>query len=1018
VSDLQQELFVKVSADFSGLDEGIKESQQNMQDFASNMNEISATAFNPMQESMESIGTGVAVVATDLGGLGESLINTTAKTTTFSGGIKQISADFDVLKSKYAEQQEGLTKLGEGMANVGGKMSMFITLPILAAGAASFKLASDMEETTNKINVAFGTSSEKVLEWSQGSIESMGLAGQSALDAAALFGDMATSMGFSQEKAADMSMNMTQLGADLASFKNVPIEQAMNALNGVFTGETESMKMLGVVMTETNLEAFALSQGIQKNVADMTQAEKINLRYAYVLDATKNAQGDFARTSEGAANQMRIFRETLKELGVQFGQVILPYVTKMINGLNGMLASFTNLPGGVKKAIVIFGAVLAVIGPLLLVFGKLLIALPMIKAGFLMVLPAIKLLGAALKGLALNPMGLIIMAIGAVVIAAIYMWKNWDTVKIHLMKIVNAIAYGFNQGLSYLKTLIFKYVDMYLSAFEKLLGWIPGIGDAIGKAREKMSDLIDEEKLKRETNTFNFQTEQAALGAELAAAEAKKMKDKTDELAGSVKDTNQQVFEYNDGLGDLSKITADAADATKEAEENEKDYKKSVDNTTKGLDGLTDATKQAEDARKGLYDKTEQGLNKLGDAITKALKKQYEEQERAQVSALEVRRDNETEALQESLKTLKTNYDKQVKALKDKAKHEIKVLTDAQKNKLTIIDAETIDQVNALQRQIDAINNLTDQEERQLEEQAYNTRIAELQKEIATADSAEERLKSQQKLNEEISKRQRELLLEERKNQIESLKTQIENIKDNADQRKDEIEKQTEAEISAIELKLENQLTAEEQAFEKEQESQANRLEQLKAFYDSEISATKEKFAKLMTEEALFEEARQMAIKNDQDEILKLLETYNPKWQNAGQSFGNSLLEGLNSTKATIQQTVKDMFAMVATIENERKYLSGLVQTGIKTGNVGLVKWAKKQAEMMGIPMLANGGIVNKPTLAMIGEKGSEAVIPLDRMSDFTGQQPINVYLDGRKITGTIAPQMVDMIRGRIGSAY
>jgi hypothetical protein len=262
------------------------------------------------------------------------------------------------------------------------------------------------------------------------------------------------------------------------------------------------------------------------------------------------------------------------------------------------------------------------------------------------------------------------------------------------------------------------------------------------------------------------------------------------------------------------------------------------------------------------------------------------------------------------------------------------------------------------------------------------------------------------------------LLLEERKNQIESLKTQIENIKDNADQRKDEIEKQTEAEISAIELKLENQLTAEEQAFEKEQESQANRLEQLKAFYDSEISATKEKFAKLMTEEALFEEARQMAIKNDQDEILKLLETYNPKWQNAGQSFGNSLLEGLNSTKATIQQTVKDMFAMVATIENERKYLSGLVQTGIKTGNVGLVKWAKKQAEMMGIPMLANGGIVNKPTLAMIGEKGSEAVIPLDRMSDFTGQQPINVYLDGRKITGTIAPQMVDMIRGRIGSAY
>jgi len=130
------------------------------------------------------------------------------------------------------------------------------------------------------------------------------------------------------------------------------------------------------------------------------------------------------------------------------------------------------------------------------------------------------------------------------------------------------------------------------------------------------------------------------------------------------------------------------------------------------------------------------------------------------------------------------------------------------------------------------------------------------------------------------------------------------------------------------------------------------------------------------------------------------------------------LLEGLNSTKATIQQTIKDMLGMLDFMENEKKYLSGLVQTGLKTNNVGLVKWAKKQAESMGIPMLAKGGIINTPTLAMIGEKGPEAVIPINRMNDFAGTQPINVYLDGRKITGTIAPQMVDMIRGRIGSAY
>lgn len=930
----------------------------------------------------------------------------------------KISADFKGLEEGIAKSQEKLTKFGENMANVGAKMTTFVTLPLLAAAGASFKLASDMEETTNKINVAFGDSAAQVFAWSETSIESMGLAGQSALDAAALFGDMATSMGFTQESAAGMSMNLTQLGADLASFKNIPIEQAMTALNGVFTGETESMKMLGVVMTETNLEAFALAQGIEKSVSEMTQAEKISLRYAFVMENTKNAQGDFARTSEGAANQMRMFQESLKELGVQFGQIILPLVTKMIAGLNGMLESFTDLPTGVKKVIIGFAAFLAVLGPILLIGGKILIWLPMLKAGFLMVLPAIKALGIALKGLALNPMGLIIIAIGAVIAAAIYMWKNWDTVKIQLMMIINAISYGFQQGLSYLKTIIFKYVDMYLAAFQKLLGWIPGLGDKIDQAREKMSSLIDEQKLKRETNTFNYQTEQAALSAELAAAEMEKAKKKTGELGDEISNTTDKTFEYNDGLDDLKNNITATTEETDKSKEKEKDYKKTIDDTSKGLDLLAMATKEAEEARKQMYDNTEKGLNKLGDALIKALKKQYEEQEAAQVSALETRRDNETDALKESLKTLKTNYDRQVKALKDKAKQEIQVLTDAQKSKLAIIDAETLDQVNALQRQIDAINNLTDQEEKQLEEQEYNTRIAELQKEIATADSAEERLKAQTKLNEEISKRQRELLLEERKNQIESLKTQIETIKDNADLRKDEIEKQTEAEITAIETRLDNELAGYESSYEAQQAALDERLQAVQSFYESEIQATKDKFEKLMTEEALFEEARQMVIKDNQDEILKLLNTYNPKWQDAGQSFGNSLLEGLNSTKATIQQTIKDMLGMLDFMENEKKYLSGLVQTGLKTNNVGLVKWAKKQAEAMGIPMLANGGVVYKPTLAMIGEKGAEAVVPLDRMGDFAGQQPINVYLDGRKITGTIAPQMVDMIRGRIGSAY
>jgi hypothetical protein len=188
---------------------------------------------------------------------------------------------------------------------------------------------------------------------------------------AALFGDMATSMGLPTDKAAEMSKSMVGLAGDLASFKNVGIDQAMTALNGVFTGETESLKMLGIVMTEANLAAFALSNGITKNVQDMTQAEKVNLRYAYVMQQTTNAQGDFARTGGGAANQMRVFKESLKQLGVMFGQVILPTFTKIITKINEWIARLQQMSPVTQKIVVVVAALAAAIGPLLIGIGVL-----------------------------------------------------------------------------------------------------------------------------------------------------------------------------------------------------------------------------------------------------------------------------------------------------------------------------------------------------------------------------------------------------------------------------------------------------------------------------------------------------------------------------------------------------------------------------------------------------------------------------------------------------------------------
>lgn len=194
--------------------------------------------------------------------------------------------------------------------------------------------ASNLQETLGKTGEVFKTNSSEVENWAKTSVKSMGLAEQTALDTASLFGDMGTGMGMTTKRAAEMSMNLTQLSADLASFKNVEQSLAANALKGVFTGETEALKNMGVVMTESVLQEYARANGIRKKLKDMTQAEKIELRYQYVMKATTNAQGDFNRTFGNYANQKRVGEELKKQFEINFGKIMLPTFNKAMVKFN------------------------------------------------------------------------------------------------------------------------------------------------------------------------------------------------------------------------------------------------------------------------------------------------------------------------------------------------------------------------------------------------------------------------------------------------------------------------------------------------------------------------------------------------------------------------------------------------------------------------------------------------------------------------------------------------------------
>ena len=213
--------------------------------------------------------------------------------------------------------------------------------------------ASDLQETIGKTNEVFKENAVEVLKWGNTAIKTMGLSKNSALDSAALFGDMATGMGLTTERAAEMSMRLVKLSADLSSFKNKSQSEMATALKGIFTGETEALKNIGTIMTQDVLENYAKELGKSKKFKDMTQQEKIELRFSYVLKSNKNADGDFLRTIGNYANQKRISEELRKEQEQNIGNIMLPFYNAFTKTYNGFLTeNMEKITAAIKKLFV------------------------------------------------------------------------------------------------------------------------------------------------------------------------------------------------------------------------------------------------------------------------------------------------------------------------------------------------------------------------------------------------------------------------------------------------------------------------------------------------------------------------------------------------------------------------------------------------------------------------------------------------------------------------------------------
>ena len=208
---------------------------------------------------------------------------------------------------------------------------------ILGFAKDAVQAASDLEEVQNVVDTTFGSSSGQIDNWAKNAIKQFGLTETQAKRFASTIGAMAKSAGVAGPEIVEMSTDIAGLAADMASFYNLDFDEAFQKLRSGISGETEPLKQLGINMSVANLNAYALAQGLEKTFEQMDQAEQTMLRYQYIMQATADAQGDFARTSDGFANGMRLLESNVDSLKTKLGGLLLGPVGDFIGAINGLV---------------------------------------------------------------------------------------------------------------------------------------------------------------------------------------------------------------------------------------------------------------------------------------------------------------------------------------------------------------------------------------------------------------------------------------------------------------------------------------------------------------------------------------------------------------------------------------------------------------------------------------------------------------------------------------------------------
>ena len=326
----------------------------------------------------------------------------------------RLLGDATSLNASLSASQKKLQSFGKSVTKIGQEMSLKFTLPLGLAGGAAIKMASDFEETDAKFNTVFSSMQEQANATAKTFKESFGLSSLAAKDLLSNTGDLLVGFGFAESEALNLSKQVNELAVDLASFTNFSggAEGASQALTKALLGERESIKSLGIAITETDLKEFAADQGLV--FKELDRVAKATLTYELAAKQSSKAIGDFSRTQDSFANQMRQLKGDVSDVAVEFGKILLPIAKDLVKLFRDFAKRLEDMSPAMKKITLLFAGITGAIGPVLIVVGKLSLGLsailgvlPKVRVAFIALTTAMKanpfiLVGTAIAGLVIK----------------------------------------------------------------------------------------------------------------------------------------------------------------------------------------------------------------------------------------------------------------------------------------------------------------------------------------------------------------------------------------------------------------------------------------------------------------------------------------------------------------------------------------------------------------------------------------------------------------------------------------